>query len=179
MIKQDSNFYKNFHETNPALILGLTIVSFGFYVIYWIFLRNRDFEELDKNAPDSKRAVAILMVLPFAWFFITKAIHNLFGLINTITRTIEVMGWLVILFLLLKYLFDFCISYGRITRTIGVVWFIFFIPIVPASIGYFFWEKWFLLFLIPTLVAISVMQAELNSKFKRITFRKEEVRYFH
>ena len=48
---RSSEFYREFKETNPYLVMGLIIITLGFYIINWIYLRNKDFVLLDKFAP--------------------------------------------------------------------------------------------------------------------------------
>ena len=121
------NFYKDFRQTNPALILGLIIISFGFYVINWIYLKNRDFESIDNLAPDSNRGAIIMMVIPFSWFFIIFIFKKLiFPSFNIFLGIFEIIGWGFVTFLLLKYFLDFSLSFGRITKTKGIIWFLGF-----------------------------------------------------
>ncbi|MFW5705215.1 MAG: hypothetical protein ACOCXG_05230 [Nanoarchaeota archaeon] len=173
-ITKNSNFYKDFRETNPALVLGLIIISLGFYVIDWIFLRNKEFEEIDKHAPDSKRGAILLMIIPFMWFFIMIVLkHIIFSPKSPFLGIVEISGWLLIIFLILKYLYDFCISFGFITKTNGAIWFLFFLPIVPAGIGALLGYPIFLILLFLPAIVIPAMQAELNTTFNKITIKKK------
>ncbi len=156
-IKHKNNlYYKEFTQTNPSLVIGLIIISFGLYIITWLYVRNKEFELLDKHAPNSIRGTVIMVLLPACWFYITFLFKELI-LDNIIIEMIELTGWFLVLLLVLKYIFDFCLSFGRITGTNGVYW--------------------SLIFLVPFL-AIPAMQSELNSHFNRMTIRKKSNNFY-
>ena len=168
-------FYNEFRQINPSLVLGLIILTLGLYIINWIYLNNKNFEKVDKQAPDSNRGAIIMMVLPFSWFFIILIFKKIIlGPNSLILQIFEIVGWTFIIFLLLKYLLDFCLSFGRITRTQGLFWFIFIltglIGIISIPIG-FYYTMPLSFFLI---ISIPAMQAELNSFFVRYAIRKEK-----
>ncbi len=174
------NFYRDFHESNPALILGLMIISFGLYLVNWIYLRNREFEALDDLAPDANRGAIILMILPFIWFFFIQILKKLFSLdSNLFVSIMEILGWGFITFLVLKYFLDFSLSYGRITQTNGIIWFFGFLLGIVGIYAVAF--KWYYLsfLLIFFFLIIPAMQAELNVHYKRITIKKERSIFYH
>lgn len=173
-------YFKDFHETKPSLVMGLTILSLGFYIINWIYLRNKDFEQLDDDAPLATRGAILLMVLPFSWFFILQILKNLiFSPNNLIIGIIEIVGFGIILFLILKYLFDFCNTFGKITKTTGLIWFIpFFVGLIGLIALVFNF-----IYLIPLLfflfIVTPAMQGELNKTFHRIDMKKADNRFYN
>jgi len=175
-IEHSKNFYKEFHETNQALLFGLIIISCGLYIINWIYMNNKDFETLDKFAPNSNRGAVIMMILPFSWFFIIYILkHIIIGENNLFLEMFEIVGWGLILTLLIKYLLDFTISFGRITKTNGLFWFLpFLITIILCSIGVIFKINYLFLSLIIPVIIILSMQSELNLIFVRFKINKDK-----
>lgn len=171
---KNSNFYKDFRETNPGLVFGLILISLGFYIINWLYMKNKEFELIDSEAPDSNRGAIIMMIFPFAWFFILFILKTLiFEKSNLYLNLIGILGWIVVIFLIMKYLFDFCISFGKITKTNGIYWYLFFILPAVGVILAFFGYYYFLFLLFFLLVVIPAMQAELNSFFQKFHIKKE------
>lgn len=173
-------FYKTFSETKPSLVLGLIIISFGFYIINWIYTKNREFEILSEFAPDANRGAIIMMIIPFFWFFFIKVLQNLiFSSNNLIIGILEIVGFGIILFLLLKYLFDFCLTFGEITKSPGIIWFIPFIIGIIGIIGTFF--KFFYLspLFLFLIIVIPAMQAELNKNFHKLSMKKQDINFYH
>ncbi len=179
-LAKNSKFYKQYHQISPSLILGLTIITLGLYIINWLYLRNKEFETLDTEAPDSNRGAIIMMIFPFAWFFIMQVLRTLiFTKENLAIEIINIVGWGIIFFLILKYLLDFCISFGRVTQTQGFFWFfLFFLGIV--GIICFLFDLYLLgLLFIFVILSIPAMQAELNSRFSRYAIKKENNIFYH
>ena len=116
-VTKTSNFYKDYRETNPTLVLGIILISFGFYIIH--YMKNKEFEEIDSNSPEAARGAIILMVLPFIWFFIIFIIKKIITEnLNILIKICETIGWSIIIFLILNYIYDFCMTFGRITKEI-------------------------------------------------------------
>lgn len=178
-VTKTSNFYKNFRETNPALVLGLIFITIGFYIIHWLYVKNKDFEEIDQDAPDSTRGAIILMILPFMWFFIIFIFKKIFGHENLYLQISEIVGYGIIIFLILKYLFDFCISFGKITKTNGLFWYLsFFFPILGIVLSFF--DFYYLLPLVFFLIiVVPAMQAELNSYIQKFQIKKESNLFYN
>jgi hypothetical protein len=136
---------------DAPLVFGLIIISLGTFIIPWIYTKNKEFRYLDKDAPNPPRGVVVLTMLPFIWGYSFYIIRKLI-IKHPLTIGIEIVGWSFIIFLIIKYILDFCLSFGRITDTNGFLW--------------------FALFIIPILT-IPAMQAELNSHFQRMQVRKK------
>lgn len=166
-----SQFYKEFHEINFYFILGLIIITLGTYIFHWIYLKNKEFLLLDSKAPDPNRGAVIMLLIPFSWFFLSIFINFLFssGFYFTIIKN---SIWILILLLIYKYLYDFTVSFGKITRTSGLLWFLMFIF---SGVGFFgiIFNIWFLMiFFLFFLIIIPAMQAELNSHFSKFLIKK-------
>ena len=173
-------FYKDYVETNPSLVLGLSLLTGSLYLINWVYVKNRELEKLDDYAPDPNRGAILMMVLPFSWFFITFILKSLiFTSGNSLFSTIEVVVYILIYLLNLKYLFDFCISFGKITRTRGFFWFLFFLigtgGIISTAFSFYYLTP-LLLFLI---LAAPAMQAELNISYHRFNMKKEKTLFYN
>lgn len=153
-MRTDYHKHPYFHEythMSPALVFGLIIVTLGFYMIPWIYTKNKEFATIDEHAPHENRGVVILMLLPFAWGYLFYVVKNLL-FYHPILITLEFFGWSFIIFLILKYIWDFIQSFARVTESDGRIW--------------------FLIFLIP-FVAIPLMQSEINAHFQRIHIQRK------
>jgi len=172
--QKEPDFYKDYKETNPTLVLGLIIISFGLYIINWIYLRNREFELINSNAPDSNRGAVILMILPFIWFFIYMLLKYLFFRDSyLILKIIELVGLGFITTLILKYLYDFCNTFGLITKTSGFGWFIFYLLGIIGIISIVFKFYYLSPLVFFLMIIIPAMQSELNSHFSRFAMKKK------
>ncbi|MFW6285789.1 MAG: hypothetical protein ACOC16_01300 [Nanoarchaeota archaeon] len=150
-------YFHNYKHMSGPLVLGLIVISLGLFAIPWIYTKNKEFINIEPDAPDPKRGVAVIMILPFIWgysFFILRELV----IKHPITIGIEILGWSFIIFALLKYIFDFCKSFGKITETSGIIWF-------------------FLFFLFP--ITIPAMQVELNSHFQKMQIKKKYHRLYN
>lgn len=156
LLKYETEYFKNYTQVNASLVLGLIVISLGLYMIPWIYIKNREFEGIDKDAPDSRRGFVVLVMVPFFWAYAVFVCKTLI-MDNLAVEIVEIVGWGFAIFLILKYLFDFCMAYARITRTNGFLW--------------------FLLFFIPFLT-IPAMQAELNSKFNRMHMKRTHENFY-
>lgn len=174
------NFFKDFKESNPSLILGLIIISIGLYIINWIYLISKDFESLDDEAPEPNRGAALMMIIPFGWFFIIFTLKEIIfkGTYILVLGIIEIVVWGLIIFLILKFLYDFCKTYGKITKTNHFFWFGFFflglIGIVATTLGHYFVSP--LIFFL--FIVVPAMQAELNTVYKTHFLRRKKDTYY-
>lgn len=173
------DFYKDIGQTNPSLVLGLTVVTLGLYIINWIYVKNKEFEQLLPDAPNAKRGAVIMMVLPFTWFFIIQITKTFLPpSIQPITLFIEILVYSLIFFLILKYLYDFCNCFGKITKSKPLVWYFFFILGIIGIVGLILNIKLLLPLLIIVFLIIPAMQAELNTYINKLLFQKtSNVRY--
>lgn len=161
------DFYSEFKVISPIKILFLMIFSFGFYIINWIYLTNLKFEKFDyENSPDPNRGLAIMFLLPFTWLLVMGVFKKvIFREYGQYVAMLEVIGWVIVVLLLLQYLYDFCICYGRFTITNGFFFYLFLVvglfPIFLIPFGLYL----FLGILVLPFLTIIVMQAKLNSEY--------------
>lgn len=174
------NFYKEFKEKDPNVVLLLSVISLGLYMINWIYLRNKELQSLDPDAPESARGAIIMLIIPAIVYFMVFVLKNvMLSGENVIIGIFEIVIWGISLFLLLKYLFDFCISFGKVTRTEGLIWFFFMMMGVVGIIS-FFMEFYFVTPLVFFLIiSIPAMQAEINAHFRRLNIRKEKNAFYY
>jgi len=169
-------FYKNYEERNPAYVLGLIIISLGLYVITWIYNVNNNLELLDDDAPESLRGALLMVILPFFWLFLTSFLHLFFD--SLVFEAIKLIVYILLYFLFLNYLFDFCIAFSHITRSKPLVW---FLPLFLGSLGIFGYYLQLVivsLLLIILLLMIPAMQAELNKMFHKLTIKKNNTTFY-
>jgi len=144
-------FYEIFEYINPFYLLLLFVITFGIYYIQWFYKNNIIFEKLDESAPVKERVFYIMFLLPILWLILINIFLHIFKG-NLYIKIISILGWLIILLLILLYLYDFGNSFGRITNTPGLFWFI--------------------ILLLPIIGALA-MQFEINSFLSKISIRKK------
>lgn len=168
-----NQYFEDFHPLNPALLLGFIILTFGIYIIPWLYVKNKEFELVAKNfAPNSFRNPILFFVFPFSWFYIIYIIKLLI-FDNLFVKIIQIFGWFIIYILILKYVYDFCFCFGKITKTLGIYWFIIFLIGSFGIFGIFLNKILIMPFCIFLLILIPSMQAELNSYFDRLKIRRK------
>ena len=172
-------FLKDFEEMGTSTILGLMIISVGLYGIHWLYTLNKLLERHDKYAPESKRGLTLLAVLPLSWFFIMFFIKTILIPNSPLLITIfEMITWGCILFLIMKYLIDLSHSFCDITDGHPVIWIaLFFFGLIGIA-GIFSGQKYFFAFVLCNIFAIVGMQSELNSILKSHTIRKQGNSYY-
>lgn len=157
---------KKYSESSPGIIFGLIFITLGLYIINWIFMRNKEFELMDHDAPDAKRGLALMVFLPFGWGFVMFIFKKLiFTGEPLLLGIMEILIWGLIVFLLMNYIFDFCLSFSKISSTNPIIW---FIPFLCGFIGIIstVFEFYYLTPLIFfTIILIPAMQAELQAQF--------------
>jgi hypothetical protein len=161
--------YVSIAPLNPALVLGLSIVTVGLFLPFWIYLKNREFEEIsEENAPHSARAIILLFVLPLSWSFISALLPKVVG----------ITGFAIILVMVLKYLFDFCEFYSLLTKT---NFFIYFTLFTTGALGLYLmlFNKAFVIVSIAFFFAVPLMQQELNMLYKTYTLKREKKNFYN
>lgn len=156
-------FLNDFEEENPLKVFLLIIFTLGIYALSWIYKLNTKLELIDDEAPDSKRAFSVLFILPFGWTLIYFVLLKLiFQGTNIYLSIFNYVVWSALIFLSLKYVYDFCISFGKLTRTLGIVWY-FLIYSGYLGIIVLFFQIYYMwpLIVIPVLT-IPSMQIFLN-----------------
>lgn len=162
-------FLNDYDEENAFKVFLFIVFTLGIYALSWIYNLNRKLELIDDDAPDSNRAFSVLFILPFGWalcyFILLKLIFQTESIILNIANYII---WIALIFLSLKYLYDFCISYGKLTRTLGIVWY-FLIYSGYLGIILIFFKIYYLWFLIVIpIITIPCMQIFLNMSARYI-----------
>ncbi len=175
------NHFYDYHEEKKGIqILGLILITIGMYIIKWIYEKNKEFEILDPDAPDSQRGAVLVFIMPFIWVSILYVLGYLLDFKdNLLFQIFEILGSLLLYFLILKYLLDFCFTFGRITKTHGFLWFI------PVAFGTF--GVWGIIFQIYYLMPLSLLifgwcpglQIEFNSYIKHHRLRRHKNHYYH
>ncbi|MEC8339382.1 MAG: hypothetical protein VXZ40_02055 [Nanoarchaeota archaeon] len=180
-------FFFDYKLRNPALIFFYMIISLGLYFVTWMYQINKKLEEIDEKAPASNRAAFVLVILPLIWYFIVYflELYTTTGanfLSNLIPQMVKVFGWGIISFLSLMYVYDFCISFGKVTQTSGVLWYIviymgYFSLILTIILGFHFFVYTFYFLFFP-IIAIPAMQEMLNVRATRFT-KETQKSYFN
>ncbi len=154
---------------NPALVLGLSIVTVGLFLPFWIYLKNREFETInEEEAPHSVRAIILLFILPLVWLFISQILPKI----------LDIVGFAIVLVLVLKYLFDFCEFYSQLTKT---HFFIYFTLFTTGVLGLYLtlFNPSFIIISIAFFLAVPLMQQELNMFYKTLTLRREKKNFYN
>lgn len=171
-----NEFYKNYEEVNPAYVLGLIIISFGLYIVTWIYNVNKNIELLDEDSPDSLRGAMLMVILPFTWLFVTSFLELFFD--SVVLEAIKLIVYIFIYLLFLNYLFDFSIAFSHVTRSKPLVW---FLPLFLGSLGIFGYYLQSIQVGLLTLLFVLIipaMQAELNKMFHKMTIKKNNVTFY-
>lgn len=173
-----AQFYRSSKNFNPFLLTFLSVISLGFFLVHWIYCTNLKLENIDEDAPDSKRAGVILFFLPASWTIIITILSNLTNSFSSFFLTAKVFGWILLSFVALKYLFDFCISFGQATNTKPYLWYYLiylgYLSLILLIFG-FYYTLPMLLFPIMTL---SAMQFILNKRTKEVELEENRT-YFN
>lgn len=172
--KQDS-FFRHVEEQSPVKLFFAMVLSLTLYSIYWIQKTNLILEYHDEDAPESGRAVLVLVLIPLIWGVISFILSVLIK--NQIIMWINLLGWLVVTMLTLKYVYDFFVSFGKMTGTSGALWYFLFYPGYFSMILLFFKITTTLPLLIFTILTIPAMQEYLNYKFQKVTQRDSNLRF--
>lgn len=116
-------FY-DYERKNVMMILLYLIVTLGLYIIPWIYFHNKKFEEIDEKAPDSKRGAVILFLLPVLTYSLFLVLKTIFFPESLELEILEIVLWGLVIFLTLKYIYEFCYSFARITNTKTLPWYL-------------------------------------------------------
>ena len=174
--KEMHEFFSNFEEKNPAYLLGLIIVSLGLYLFVWIYTLNRELERLDDDAPNSTRGAVLLIIFPFTWFFIMSYVKFLTD--SIIIQFIEITIYILIYFLILKYIYELILSFSHITRTQPMLWFIAFIFGSLGVFGYYLQSYIIIALTLILVFLIPMMQSQLNITYHKISIKKTNFSFY-
>lgn len=202
MVIYDKNklidFFSNYIKTSPEKHLFLMVLTFGLYDLYWMYKKNKIFQEIDSERLDPDREISIFLILPSLWFLIFYTIKmlvfwgnesvNIFTInwntnltemsnLAIIFGLIEFIGWFMIFFLIMKYLFDFCMFFGNITQSYGVIWYIFMVSEFFALFFALFGNFYFVPFMFFTYITIPAMEANLNRIHDKYMIESEKLTF--
>ena len=167
-------FYEHTNEKNSILIIISLILTMGLYYLYWIYRLNKHLEHIDDKAPNTLRASFILFYIPLFWiplsFFSTIYFGGEYALA---IKFIKILVWAFLSFVLLQYLFDFCKSYSRVTKTPAFLWYIM-LYLGYFSLIMFVFDFYYTvpLVIIPILTIVS-MQLILNRRHNEHKIKKQ------
>lgn len=154
---------QNYEGENSFKTLIKLLLSFGLYMIFWFYKHSSFFKTLDKQAPEPLRGAFILFIIPVSLYLLeTLLILLLPELLGKILYYNFYFLWAIWIFLSLKFIYDFCCSFARVTNTSSLFWYILlylgYFPVLFLSLGIKlpFWT-----YLSP-LLAVFLMQALLN-----------------
>ena len=173
------DYYENYDKITPITVLVLMVFSLGLYFVFWIYSRNKEFEKYDfDDSPDSKRGLILMTLVPFIWFLITVFLNNFFYRFPIFIFFISFIGWFLIIFMLLQYLFEFCMCLGRFTSTNGFIWYMYiwvgFIPLLMISL-----DSYLLIsMMVFPVFSLVFMQVKLNSACDKFLIKRNSLTHF-
>ena len=160
------DFFEEYRPLDSKAIIYKIIFTLGLYIIYWLYTTNYEFEKIDKDAPDSKRSIILLLCVPIIWYIVTIIIEKLIlSDIPLASDIIKITGWFIFTFLSLQYLYEFCKSYGKITKSSALLWYLFFYPGYYSVILIFFNFYYTIPLIFFPVITVPAMQAYLNKRY--------------
>ena len=180
-VTEEEDFYKSFKEVNPAIILGLILITLGLYIVNWIYSQNKELLKLDDNSPELSRCATLLVILPVTWFTVFFLLKNtaFYNLYPEFLLFVEIFGWVIILVFILKYIYDFCECFSNVTKGNKFVWFSLISIGIIGIIGIFFKSYIFSPFGFFLLVSIPAMQEELNHIYHKADIKKTSDSFYN
>ena len=166
--------FEDYKRVNVVATFFYLIATFGFYIIPWIFFHNRKFEQIDEQAPDSRRGAVILFILPILSYTTFLAMEKIFFPNSFPLTIIKVLVWCLLIFLTLKYLYEFSRSFAKITLTNTLAWYIFIYIGYSSYILALFGFYYALYAVIIFFIGIASMQEILNVVCFRVTSKKQK-----
>lgn len=158
------SFYLDFGRTSPFVLIFYMIFSLGLYFINWVYLMNVRFRDSDiEGTPSPLWGLKFMFLVPFSWLLVLGVLRRFWKVIDAdVLFWVDVVGWMIIMIMMLEYLYRFCRCFGQVTKTNGVVWYLFlwvgFFPLVLLPLG----KMFFLPLLLFPLFTIPAMQYRLN-----------------
>lgn len=179
-LSEEGEFYREYNEVNPAIILLLILITCGLYIIYWILKQNRNLEDFYEDAPDTNRGFALMVTIPISWTitFVIIKINNFWDLYPEFLLFVQVFIWTIIILLILKFLFDFCVSFAKFTKSNALVWFFLILLGIIGILGIPI--KSFLITPFAFFLAITIpaMQEEINHVYTKNQIKNKSDAYY-
>ncbi|MCA9497170.1 MAG: hypothetical protein KC589_09570 [Nanoarchaeota archaeon] len=173
-----NRFYEGYNTKSPELILLLMVLTFGLYAIYWIYQTNMELERASEEVPSSLVGIFIMMILPFSWGFFFFMFNFIFDDVSIFFALFETFGWIIIIFLILEYLYRFCLVYADIVMSDSRVWYYSFFPgFLALTLGVLGIIEAFAFFFF-IFIVIPAMQAQLNTRYEQYELEELKV-YFN
>lgn len=172
--EQQINFFEEYEEKNPSIQLFLMVISLGLYSIFWFYNMNREMQKIDYDTPDPQRCIVVMLFLPISWFLTHILLkETLPEIILPYLNTMNFLLWSLFIFLILKYIFDFCESFGRVTSSPHILWYLYLYPGFFSYILPLFGFYYSIPLVFFTMITIPSMQAFINSKKEEISYVKQ------
>jgi hypothetical protein len=171
------NYYEDYDKQNPFLLFLFIVLTFGLYIIKWVYMTNKSFEKVDKSAPETQRATTVMILMPLIWGMMSFILKFYFDEKLLLVKIIEYGGWALIIFLSLQYTYDFCSSFGRMTQTSSLFWYLLLYPgyLSLILLAFGFVHSMFLVFL--PVIVIPIMQDLINLKADEVQIEKQRQRF--
>ncbi len=166
-------FYSDFEKKPPLLMLLFMVLSLGFYAINWIYFMNKKLDEIDDDSPQPERGLIILFFFPVVFSIIMQILYNIMKIPEGVFLSITYTVWSLIIFLSLKYIYDFCLSYSKVTQTNALFWYIFIYLGFPAVVLFFFNFPYALPLMFFTMITIPAMQSYINKEAEKYQLKKK------
>ena len=184
--KGDLNkFYDDYERSSSILTLFFMTITFGLYIINWLYLTNKIFSKYDENAPNQNRGAVLTVIFPTVWLIFAWMMDNIGFANSELFAMVKTIGWLTIMMLILKYFYDFCLTFSRFTRSNELVWYYSLFPgmifyvLVPLTFWYESLFVWFSYpFLFFTTIGIAAMQAKLNTEKDIFDIKEGEGKFY-
>lgn len=171
-------FFEIYEYKSPVMVFFKMICTLGIYFIWWFYQMNLKLEKVDEDAPDSRRGLVILFFFPPMAILISFVMKFLIFPDSAKNQyLVNILIWSIVIFLSLKYVYDFCACFGKWTASNGFLWYLFIYPGYLSAILYFFDFYYALPLLFFTIIAIPSMEAYLASKEKKFRQAKEHDRF--
>lgn len=192
------NFFYTMKDKSPVTLLFYMVISLGTYLIFWLYDMNKKLLELESDGPNPDFVFLNTVSLPAIWFLFTYFIKVLFfnlrfeflfqyysdfskidfSPFGYLFGIIEILGWIFIIVLILRYFFDFCYTFAKITKTDTFTWFVFLsgelFAIIFLILGYY----GLVIFAFFTLITIPAMQDKLNMLSLKFSLYSEKMSYY-
>jgi len=165
------NFYEEYKEKSSFVVFILMIFTIGLYFIWWVYKLNSEFESKNIESPDSKRGLVVLITFPFLLGFFFSFLEWYFEP-NAIIKSFQLSVSYFIIVLQLKFLYDFCVTFGNITKTNSLWWYYSMFFWFLAVVLLYFQSYYTMIFMFFPVTAIPAMQAFLNKRAETFKLRQ-------
>lgn len=172
-------FYRSIGKVETLPLILYIVFSVFTYAIYWIYKVNVELEKADENAPDSKRGLVTMCLVPFAWAILHFILENFVFvnndyLLKSIEQPVEFFALVIICFLILKYFLDFSNSFAKVTFTNNLIWLILMAPGFIGIVLLGFELYYATILLIFPVISIIIMQKKLNKTIRIFDFKCQD-----